>query len=172
MIGSSYLYDLEAQLDDRERMCLAGYLMIKDNDDKAMMKAYVYSRTYAVKDELDVIKKKAEKWFSTGKVKAFLELWENKKQFINEQNRNRIVQNKIDSDENPLSATEDIIQRYEQLYAEAQDIEDKAKILKMIVDTRHKNKDEVKEEGKTTEIYLPLRCPECILYKREKDRKL
>ena len=171
-MGYSDLYELEAQLEDRERICLAGYLLLKDNDNMAMVKAYVYSRSYQCKDEGEILKKKAEKWFNTGKVQAFLELWQNKGQIVTEQGRQQSVKQQIEVQENTLTATEDIIQRYEQLYAEAEDIEDKAKILKMIVDTRHKNRDEVKEEGKTTEIYLPLRCSECVLYKKEKDRLL
>lgn len=169
---SSDLYELEAQLDERERMCLAGYLLIKDSDDKAMIKAFVYSRSYPVKEEMSVIRKKAEKWFSSGKVQAFLELWKGRGEFVTEQNRREVVSKRIDTEENALTATEDIIQRYEQLYQEAQDIEDKAKILKMIVDTRHKNRDEVKEEGNVAEIYLPLRCIECPLYLKEKERIL
>lgn len=168
----SDLYELEAQLDDRERICLAGYLLMKDNDDKAMMKAYVYSRSYQCRDEFEILRKKAEKWFNSAKVQAFLELWQRQSVLMTSQAAKQVVKEKIEDDENAISATEEIIQRYEQLYSEAESIDDKAKILKMIVDARHKNKDEVKDDSKIVDIYLPLRCSECVLYKREKDSVL
>ena len=169
----SDLYELEAQLDDRERICLAGYLLIKENDDKAHIKAYVYSRSYQVKDEMDVLRKKADKWFNSAKVQAFLELWKQQSVIMTSQVSKQVMrEKKAEEEEAVMSATEEIIQRYEQLYSEAESIDDKAKILKMIVDTRHKNKEEVKEDTRTTRIYLPQRCSECVLYKREQEKTL
>jgi uncharacterized protein with von Willebrand factor type A (vWA) domain len=163
------LLEAEALLEDRERVCLAGYLLMRDSDDKADIKAYVYSRSYPVNDEIEVIRKKAKKWFSQPKVTAFLELWKEKGRIVQESERKEAVI-KQQEDEKQLSAIEEIIQRYEQLYKETEDIEEKAKILKMIVDARHKNKDEVKEDGKIAQIYLPLRCIECPLYTKEKNK--
>lgn len=168
------LFEKEALLNDRERICLAGYLMMKDSDDKAMMKAYVYSRSYPVQDEIEVIRKKTEKWFNTPQVKAYLALWEAKGEQARQQQpkHNASVDVNSEEDARMLSATEEIIKRYEELYKEADNIEDRAKILKMIVDTRHKNKDDVKEESKIAQIYLPLRCSECVLYKQEQAKAL
>lgn len=166
------LYEKEALLNDRERMCLAGYLFIKDSDDKAMVKAYVYSRSYAVQDELDVIRKKAEKWFNSASVQAYLTLWSSNAPAKPSATAVASPAEREEEDDRMMSATEEIIQRYEELYKEADNIEDRAKILKMIVDTRHKNKDEVKEESTIAKIYLPLRCSECVLYKKEQNSKL
>ena len=169
------LYASEALLDDRERICLAGYLLMKEHDGKAKIKAYVYSRSYQVKDDMGTLSKKVDKWWESPKVQAFLKIWESRGEMVNE--KARMAQQNIQppQPENPqeeMSAIEEIIQRYEKLYEEAEDIDDKAKILKMIVDARHKNKDEVKEDTRTTRIYLPLRCSECVLYKREQEKAL
>ena len=168
------LYAAEALLDDRERMCLAGYMLMKDSDNKARIKAYVYSRTYQVKDEMGTLSKKVDKWWDSPKVQAFLKLWQKKGEIVSEEARalrNTAPQESQKSQEE-MTAIEEIIQRYEVLYNEAEDVDDKAKILKMIVDTRHKNKEEVKEDTRTTRIYLPQRCSECVLYKREQEKTL
>ena len=170
-MGKMELLEAEALLDDRERICLAGYLLMRGNDDKAMIKAYVYSRTYPVKDEIAVIRKKAEKWFSQPRVQAFIQLWEQNAKMVNDNTRSEsAVSAEPEKDSKQLSATEEIIQRFEQLYQDTEDIEEKAKILKMIVDARHKNKDEVKEDSKIAQIYLPLRCIECPLYTKEQNK--
>ena len=169
------LYSAEALLDDRERICLAGYLLMKEQDNKAQIKAYVYSRSYQVKDESSVLTAKAEKWWNTPKVQAFLQIWQQNGEIVNEQARAlRQIQQPQQSEktQEEMTAIEEIIQRYEKLYEEAQDVDDKAKILKMIVDARHKNKDEVKEDTRTTRIYLPQRCYECPLYNKEKEKIL
>ena len=165
------LYASEALLDDRERICLAGYLLMKDTDDRAMVKAYVYSRSYKVQEEdMDALMKKVQKWCQSAKVQAFLQMWEQQGTIMNDQAREKMRQPQQDRTEDEMTAIEDIIQRYEQLYQEAEDVDDKAKILKMIVDARHKNKDEVKEDTRTTRIYLPLRCSECVLYQKEQQK--
>ena len=168
------LYASEALLDDRERICLAGYLLMKDNDNKAKIKAYVYSRSYQVKDDMGTIMAKVDKWWNTAKVQAFLKLWEHNGEMVSQQARalRQVEQPAQEKTQEEMTAIEEIIQRYEQLYEEAQDVDDKAKILKMIVDARHKNKDEVKEDTRTTRIYLPQRCYECPLYNKEKDKIL
>lgn len=167
------LYASEALLDDRERICLAGYLLMKEHDEKAMVKAYVYSRSYKVQDDMGTLMKKVDKWAESAKVQAFLQMWQQKGTIMNEEARAKAQQpDPQHQSEEEMTAIEDIIQRYEQLYEEATDIDDKAKILKMIVDARHKNKDEVKEDTRTTRIYLPQRCSECVLYKREKEKEL
>lgn len=167
------LYSSEALLQDRERICLAGYLLMKDSDDKAKIKAYVYSREEPVTDSMEAVVKKCDKWFTSPKVQAFLKIWEEQGRVLNEAARGKAPMEATGkkSDEE-MSAIEDIIQRYEKLYEEAEDVDDKAKILKMIVDARHKNKDEVKDDTRTTRIYLPQRCSECVLYQKEKDKKL
>ena len=165
------LYANEALLDDRERICLAGYLLMKDSDERALVKAYVYSRSYKVQDEdYDSLLKKVNKWAESAKVKAFLQMWQEQGLILSEQARAKTQEQQPQQSEEEMSAIEDIIQRYEQLYKEAQDVDDKAKILKMIVDARHKNKDEVKEDTRTTRIYLPQRCSECVLYMKEKEK--
>lgn len=166
------LYASEALLDDRERICLAGYLLMKDTDDRALVKAYVYSRSYKVQEEdMDALMKKVQKWSQSAKVQAFLQMWEQQGTIMNDQAREKMRQPQSqDKTEDEMTAIEDIIQRYEQLYQEAEDVDDKAKILKMIVDARHKNKDEVKEDTRTTRIYLPLRCSECVLYQKEQQK--
>lgn len=169
------LYANEALLDDRERICLAGYLLMKDTDDRALVKAYVYSRSYKVQDEdMDSLMKKVHKWSQSAKVQAFLKMWDEQGTIMNEQAREKMQQQPQGQakSEEEMTAIEDIIQRYEQLYEEAADVDDKAKILKMIVDARHKNKDEVKEDTRTTRIYLPLRCSECVLYQKEQQKIL
>lgn len=165
-------YASEALLDDRERICLAGYLLMKDTDDRAMVKAYVYSRSYKVQDDMGTLMSKVEKWGKSAKVQAFLKLWEQKGTIMNEEARSKAQEQRPQQSEDEMTAIEDIIQRYEKLYNEAEDVDDKAKILKMIVDARHKNKDEVKDEVRTTRIYLPLRCSECVLYKKEQERNI
>lgn len=167
------LYSNEALLDDRERICLAGYLLMKDTDDRAMVKAYVYSRSYKIQDEdMDSLMKKVKKWSESAKVQAFLQMWSEQGKIMNDQARAKMQQQPQTQQktEEELSATEEIIQRFEQLYRDAEDVDDKAKILKMIVDARHKNKDEVKEDTRTTRIYLPQRCSECVLYKKEQTK--
>lgn len=166
------LYTAEALLDDRERICLAGYLLMKENDNKAQIKAYIYSRSYQVKPEdMASLVKKVEKWWATPKVQAFLKIWEQNGEMVSSQARalRQIEQPSAEKTPEEMTAIEEIIQRYEKLYEEAEDVDDKAKILKMIVDARHKNKDEVKDEVSTTKIYLPQRCYECPLYNKEKE---
>lgn len=171
-MNSMDLYASEALLDDRERICLAGYLLMKDTDDRAMVKAYVYSRSYKVQDDMGTLMSKVEKWEKSAKVQAFLQLWQQKGEIMNEQARSKSQEAQPQQSEDELTAIEEIIKRYEQLYEEAEDVDDKAKILKMIVDARHKNKDEVKDDVRTTRIYLPQRCSECVLYKKEQDKIL
>ena len=173
-MSMTQLYAAEALLDDRERMCLAGYMLMKDSDNKAKIKAYVYSRTYQVKDEMGTLSKKVDKWWDSPKVQAFLKLWEKKGEIVNEEARalRQTAPQEKEKSQEEMTAIEEIIQRYEKLYNEAEDVDDKAKILKMIVDTRHKNKEEVKEDTRTTRIYLPQRCSECVLYKREQEKTL
>lgn len=168
------LYAAEALLDDRERMCLAGYLLMKEHDSSAKVKAYVYSRTYPVKDEMSSLVKKVDKWWESDKVQAYLRLWKEKGEMVSQQARmqRQSVPQAAEKTQEEMTAIEEIIQRYEQLYREAEDVDDKAKILKMIVDARHKNKDEVKEDTRTTRIYLPQRCSECVLYQREAEKTI
>lgn len=167
------LFASEALLDDRERICLAGYLLMKDHDSNAMVKAYVYSRSYKVQDDAQTLSKKVSKWWDSPKVQAFLKLWEERGQIASQQAREKGLQQEgAAEDEEEMTAIQDIIQRYEQLYNEAEDVDDKAKILKMIADVRHKNRNEVKEDTRTTRIYLPQRCSECILYQREQEKLL
>lgn len=170
-MGMMELYTAEALLDDRERICLAGYLLIKDEDNKARIKAYVYSRSYQVKEDMASLVKKVDKWWATPKVQAFLQLWEKNGEIVNSEARalRQAQQPSPEKTQEEMSAIEEIIQRYEKLYEEAEDVDDKAKILKMIVDARHKNKDEGKDDTRTTRIYLPQRCYECALYNREKE---
>lgn len=164
------LYTAEALLDDRERICLAGYLLMKDHDNKAKVKAFVYSRSYQVKEEMSSLVKKVDKWWSTPKVQAFLKIWEQSGEITSAEARAlRQTQQTTEKTQEEMTAIEEIIQRYEKLYEEAEDVDDKAKILKMIVDARHKNKDEVRDETSTTRIYLPQRCYECPLYNKEKE---
>ena len=173
-MSMSELYAAEALLDDRERMCLAGYMLMKDSDAKAKIKAYVYSRSYQVKDDMGTLSRKVDKWWGSPKVQAFLQLWEKKGEIVNEEARalRQTAPQESPKSQEEMTAIEEIIQRYEVLYKEAEDVDDKAKILKMIVDTRHKNKEEVKEDTRTTRIYLPQRCSECILYRREQEKTL
>lgn len=167
------LYASEALLDDRERICLAGYLLMKDTDDRAMMKAYVYSRSYKVQDEdHDSLQKKVKKWAESAKVQAFLQLWQERGAILTDEARAKVQPEAQQQPEEQSTATEEIIKEYEKLRDEATDVMDKARITTMIVNARHKNKDEVKEDTRTTRIYLPQRCSECVLYKREKDKLL
>lgn len=168
------LYAAEALLDDRERICLAGYLLLKDHDSSARVKAYVYSRTYPVKDDMSALTKKVDKWWESDKVQAYLRLWKEKGEMVSQQARmqRQSAPQPVEKTQEEMTAIEEIIQRYEQLYQEAEDVDDKAKILKMIVDARHKNKDEVKDDTRTTRIYLPQRCSECVLYQREAEKTI
>lgn len=166
------LLELEALLTDRERICLAGYLLMRDDDDKAYVKAYTYSRSYTIVDTYKAILDKAQKWISQPKVQAFIQLWEEKGKIMQQSVRAASVVNQREDEQRQLTAIEEIIQRYENLYKETDDIEEKAKILKMIVDARHKNKDDVKDDVSAVQIYLPIRCSECVLYKKEQDNSL
>ena len=166
------LYSAEALLDDRERICLAGYLLLKEHDSRAMTKAYVYSRSYKVQDDIDDLNKKVKKWWESAKVQAFLQLWQERGTMLNDEARAKIQPEDQSQHEEQASATEEIIKEYERLRDEATDVMDKAKITTMIVNARHKNKDEVKEDTRTTRIYLPLRCSECVLYKKEQTKTL
>ena len=168
------LYSAEALLDDRERICLAGYLLLKEHDSKAKIKAYAYSRPSLPQEEPKKLYALATKWFDTPKVQAFLKIWEQKGTMMTEEARVKAKADPIASqqEEEQTSATEEIIREYERLRDEATDVMDKAKITTMIVNARHKNKDEVKEDTRTTRIYLPQRCSECVLYIKEKSKTL
>lgn len=169
------LYAAEALLDDRERICLAGYLLMKDHDTKAKAKAYVYSRSYQVKDDSGTLAKKVDKWWESPKVQAFIRLWTEKGQMMNEQAhalRQSQPPQTPNAPQEQTTATEEIIREYEKLRDEAEDVMDKARITTMIVNARHKNKEEVKEDTRATRIYLPQRCSECVLYKREQEKIL
>ena len=167
------LYSAEALLDDRERICLAGYLLLKEHDEKAKIKAFAYSRPSLPQEEPKKLYALATKWFDTPKVQAFLKIWEQQGRMMTEEAR---VKDKdipvAQQTEEQTSATEEIIREYERLRDEATDVMDKAKITTMIVNARHKNKDEVKEDTRTTRIYLPQRCSECVLYNKEKSKTL
>ena len=164
------LYAAEALLDDKERICLAGYLLMKGHDDKAKVKAYVYSRASLPQIDAKKLNDKAEKWFQTEQVQAFLKIWEEKGKILNDEARSKRQVEQPSEPQEQSSETMEIIREYERLRDEATDVMDKAKITTMIVNARHKNKDEVKEDTRTTRIYLPLRCSECVLYKKEKEK--
>lgn len=167
------LYSAEALLEDKERICLAGYLLLKEHDDKALLKAYVYSRSAPPQSDGKKLGEKAQKWFETPKVQAFLTIWQQQGKMMTQEARTKIQTATPPAEEQEqISATEEIIREYEKLRDEAEDVMDKARITTMIVNARHKNKEEVKEDTRTTRIYLPQRCSECVLYKKEQDKIL
>ena len=77
------LYSAEALLEDKERICLAGYLLLKEHDDKALLKAYVYSRSATPQSDGKKLSEKAQKWFETPKVQAFLTIWQQQGKMMN-----------------------------------------------------------------------------------------
>lgn len=167
------LYSAEALLEDRERICLAGYLLLKEHDDKALLKAYVYSRSSPPQSDGKKLLNKAQQWLESPKVQAFLTIWQQQGKMMSQEARMKMqVEGPPADDQEQMSATEEIIREYEKLRDEAEDVMDKARITTMIVNARHKNKEEVKEDTRTTRIYLPQRCSECVLYKREQEKIL
>jgi hypothetical protein len=167
------LYSAEALLEDRERICLAGYLLLKEHDDKALLKAYVYSRSSPPQSDGKKLLNKAQQWLESPKVQAFLTIWQQQGKMMSQEARMKMqVEGPPADDQEQMSATEEIIREYEKLRDEAEDVMDKARITTMIVNARHKNKEEVKEDTRTTRIYLPQRCSECVLYKKEQEKIL
>lgn len=167
------LYSAEALLEDKERICLAGYLLLKEHDDKALLKAYVYSRSSPPQSDGKKLLNKAQQWLESPKVQAFLTIWQQQGKMMSQEARMKMqVEGPPADDQEQISATEEIIREYEKLRDEAEDVMDKARITTMIVNARHKNKEEVKEDTRTTRIYLPQRCSECVLYKREQEKIL
>lgn len=167
------LYSAEALLEDRERVCLAGYLLLKEHDDKALLKAYVYSRSSPPQSDGKKLLNKAQQWLESPKVQAFLTIWQQQGKMMSQEARMKMqVEGPPADDQEQISATEEIIREYEKLRDEAEDVMDKARITTMIVNARHKNKEEVKEDTRTTRIYLPQRCSECVLYKKEQEKIL
>lgn len=167
------LYSAEALLEDRERICLAGYLLLKEHDDKALLKAYVYSRSSPPQSDGKKLLNKAQQWLESPKVQAFLTIWQQQGKMMSQEARMKMqVEGPPADDQEQISATEEIIREYEKLRDEAEDVMDKARITTMIVNARHKNKEEVKDDTRTTRIYLPQRCSECVLYKKEQEKIL
>lgn len=167
------LYSAEALLEDRERVCLAGYLLLKEHDDKALLKAYVYSRSSPPQSDGKKLLNKAQQWLESPKVQAFLTIWQQQGKMMSQEARMKMqVEGPPADDQEQISATEEIIREYEKLRDEAEDVMDKARITTMIVNARHKNKEEVKDDTRTTRIYLPQRCSECVLYKKEQEKIL
>lgn len=167
------LYSAEALLEDKERICLAGYLLLKEHDDKALLKAYVYSRSSPPQSDGKKLLNKAQQWLESPKVQAFLTIWQQQGKMMSQEARMKMqVEGPPADDQEQISATEEIIREYEKLRDEAEDVMDKARITTMIVNARHKNKEEVKEDTRTTRIYLPQRCSECVLYKKEQEKIL
>jgi hypothetical protein len=167
------LYSAEALLEDKERICLAGYLLLKEHDDKALLKAYVYSRSSPPQSDGKKLLNKAQQWLESPKVQAFLTIWQQQGKMMSQEARMKMqVEGPPADDQEQISATEEIIREYEKLRDEAEDVMDKARITTMIVNARHKNKEEVKDDTRTTRIYLPQRCSECVLYKKEQEKIL
>lgn len=170
MLGKVELLDAEAKLTDRERMCLAGYMVMKDTDSTAKKKAYVFSRTYIVKDPSEILQKKVDAWFDSAKVQAFITLWQPSVPKIE---KSESGEDETTQEDNKYDAyVSNIVERYEKLYQEIDDPTEKAKILKNIADTMHKNKDRdnfKEEEVEYVKFFLPMLCGDCVLYQRERE---
>lgn len=170
------LYSAEALLEDRERVCLAGYLLLKEHDDKALLKAYVYSRSSPPQSDGKKLLNKAQQWLESPKVQAFLTIWQQQGKMMSQEARIKAQTSPIgysqQEEEEQKTKAEREIAYYESLRDQATDVMEKANITRLIIDAMHKNRNDVKEDTRTTRIYLPQRCSECVLYKREQEKIL
>ena len=172
---------LEAQLTDRERFCMFAYLLLKNSDPRASIKAYYYSRQTEPKANTKLLERKADEWIESDKCQAFIELY--RQDAISELSRR---EKSITEEEKELSANEEMIRNHEidiemliEKRASTKNSDDIIKyttaisnIRKEISNIRHKNKSEFKDETKITKIYLPMRCNsnDCPLYAAEEAR--
>lgn len=148
------LREAEASLDDRERMALCGYMMMKGAREDADMMAYSFSRPTPPQANEGLLRRKAMDWLESGPCQAFMKLW-----------RERARKEGADL-EPEMSETEIMLSELDELKDQASSVEDKAKIIKMKADIRHKWRSELKDETATVNFYLPMRCnaKECPLY--------
>lgn len=148
------LREAEASLDDRERMALCGYMMMKDSREEAEVLAYSFSRPTPPQSVGNLLRRKALDWLESDPCQAFLKLWREKA---------RKEGAEIEAEK---SETEIMLEELDDLKDQASSVEDKAKIIKMKADIRHKYRSELKDETTSVNFYLPMRCnaKECPLY--------
>lgn len=148
------LRQAEQSLDDRERMALCGYMMLKGQKNDADVMAYAFSRPIPPKANDSLLRRKALNWLESAPCQAFMRLYHDK------------ARKEGAPLEAELSETELMLQELDELKAQADSVDDKAKIIKMKADIRHKNRSELQNETTSVNFYLPMRCneKECPLY--------
>lgn len=149
------LHHAEARLTDRERIALGGYLLFQGTIKGADVLAYSASRPTPPKANMELLQKKASAWLASDACRSFMALWKGKAQ--------KEGAEMADEDNNE---TERMLEDLNALMAEAENVEDKIKIIKIKADIRHKNKAELQTESTAVSFFLPQRCNarECPLY--------
>ena len=152
--------EILSELTEREKFCLWGYLATRKSDSNAYVKAYKYAQQTPKMQTEEVAEKKAAVWFRSLPVKTFIELY-------GEQEQQPAINAR--KEEKESSVEEDLIEELNQLKDNTTDAETKIKVIKEIVNIRHKNRDKMKDDTKITRFYLPKDhdCKRCPLYKTE-----
>ena len=152
--------EILSELTEREKFCLWGYIATRKSDPNAYVKAYKYAQQTPKMQTEEVAEKKAAVWFRSLPVKTFIELY-------GEQEQQPAINAR--KEEKESSVEEDLIEELNQLKDNTTDAETKIKVIKEIVNIRHKNRDKMKDDTKVTRFYLPKDhdCKKCPLYKTE-----
>ena len=152
--------EAEKGLSDRERVCLAGYMLLKGVVEKAEVLAYRASKTEEPKARPALLQKWALDWVESDGARAFMKM---------HADRARELGSLLEGEK---TETELMIDDLDRLLAEAEDIDDKVKIIKTKADIRHKNRSELQNESTSVNYYLPMRCNarECPLYEQAVNR--
>lgn len=152
--------EILSELTEREKFCLWGYLATRKKDTEAYLKAYKYAQPVLKVQSEEVVAKKAAVWFRSLPVKTFIDLY-------GEETQQPVA--KPSKEVKDSSVEEELIEELNQLKDNTTDAETKIKVIKEIVNIRHKNRDKMKDDTKVTRFYLPKDhdCKKCPLYKTE-----
>lgn len=151
-------------LTEREVFCLEAYLV---NGDK--YKAYIYSREGSLSANIGALRDASERFFKSDKVRAFLRL--NKKRVA--------VGDKVSSSSSGggrllgNGSREDKLDSYVrglEMIAETGSANEQVSAYKALADIQQLKKIDMTEaDERKVLFYLPLRCRDCVLYKKSAD---
>lgn len=152
--------EAEKKLSDRERVCLAGYMLLKGMVEKAEVLAFRASKVDEPTARPALLQKWALDWVDSDGARAFMKLYADKARELGALAAGEKTE------------TEMMIDDLDRLMEEAEDIDDKVKIIKTKADIRHKNRAELQNESTSVNYYLPMRCNarECPLYEQAVNR--
>ena len=152
--------EAEKSLSDRERVCLAGYMLLKGVVPQAEVLAFRASKAEEPTARPALLQKWALDWVESDGARAFMKLHQDKARELG----SLALEDKTE--------TELMIEDLDRLMEEAEDIDDKVKIIKTKADIRHKNRAELQNESTSVNFYLPMRCnaAECPLYELAMNR--